>query len=117
MFAIMPYLSKFTFQYHVKGAREAGIRVEDIYDQKFFREPMIWWHIYAQNFHPNTLHERVRNIHFFRRPSDLFKGFYVPDWAKSHKHEGWDVDQYSREAWENAYKEFKSEWTPCGAIP
>lgn len=112
MFAIIPYLSKFTYQFHVEKARLAGLRVEDIYEQKFFREPFVFWHIYAQNFHPHTLHERVRDVTFYRTPHVIFKGMYVPDWAKSHKNDQWDVDSYSRSAWEKAYTEFKSEWTP-----
>ena len=45
--AVWPYLSHFTYQYHVERARVAGLRVEDTYDNKFFREPFIAWHVYA----------------------------------------------------------------------
>jgi hypothetical protein len=110
---MMPYLSKFTYQFHAEKARLAGLRVEDTYDQKFFREPYILWHVYAQNFHPDTLLERVRNVHFYRKTNTLFKGFQVPDWARSEKGEGgFDQDIYSRMAWKNALKDLKSEWTP-----
>lgn len=109
----LPLLSYFTYRFHVERARAAGMRVEDTYHHKFFREPYITWHIYAQNFHPHTLHERVRAVHFYRKPKTLFKGFKVPDWAQTHKTEGWDVDNYySRQAWENAMRELRSEWTP-----
>jgi hypothetical protein len=47
MRGIMPYLSHFTYKYHAERARVAGLRVEDTYDQKFFREPYITWHIFA----------------------------------------------------------------------
>ncbi len=110
--AVWPYLSHFTYQYHVERARVAGLRVEDTYDNKFFREPFIAWHVYAQNFHPTTLLERVRDVTFYRKTNTLFKGFAVPDWAHSHKRDGWDVDLYSRMAWDNAMKDMKSEWTP-----
>lgn len=108
----LPMISYFTYKFHVERARVAGMRVEDSYYQKFFREPFIAWHIYAQNFHPYTLNERIRNVTFYRKPKTLFKGFKVPDWAHSHKSEGWDVDAYSRAAWDSAWKEFNSEWTP-----
>lgn len=108
----LPILSYFTYRIQVERARDAGLRVGDIYHQKFFREPYITWHIYAQNFHPSTLQERIRAIHFYRKPKTLFKGFRVPDWAQSHR-DGWDMDiEGTRKAWENAMHEFRSEWTP-----
>ena len=58
-----------------------GLRVEDVYNQKFHKEPYIMHHMYAQYFHPNTLLERVRNVSFYRRPRTIYKGFRVPDWA------------------------------------
>lgn len=112
MFSILPYLCKFTFQFHQEKARLAGLRVEDMYEQKFWKEQFIYWHIYAQNFHPSTLHERVRDVRFYRLPHVLFKGFYAPDWAKNHVREGADIDLYSRQLWNKAQQDFKSEWTP-----
>lgn len=79
---------------------------------KFFKEPYIQYHIYAQYFHPETLLERVRDVNFSRRPRTLFKGFRVPDWATSQKCHGWELDTYSRQAWENAITDMNSEWTP-----
>jgi hypothetical protein len=109
----LPLLSYFTYRFHVERARAGGFRVEDHYHNKFFRESYVHWHIYAQNFHPATLGERVRSVHFYRKTKTLFKGFKVPDWAQDHKKEGWDVDvHYSRQAWDNAMREFNSEWTP-----
>lgn len=108
----MPYLSHFTYKYHAERARVAGLRVEDTYDQKFFREPYITWHIFAQYFHPNTLTERIRNVNVYRKTNTLFKGFSVPDWARSSDSDGFDMDIYSRMAWKNAMNDMKSEWTP-----
>lgn len=108
----LPVISYFTYRFHVERARVGGFRVEDTYFQKFFREPYVTWHIYAQNFHPSTLNERVRNVVFYRKTKTLFKGFSVPDWAHDNRKEGWDVDAYSREAWDKAMSEFNSEWTP-----
>jgi hypothetical protein len=108
----MPLMSYFTYKFHVERARDAGMRVEDTYHQKFFREPYITWHIYAQHFHPHTLHERVRSVNFYRKVKTLYKGFKVPDWAHDHKKDGWDIDAYSRSAWDGAMKDFNSEWTP-----
>jgi hypothetical protein len=109
----LPLLSYFTYRFHVERARASGMRVEDHYHNKFFRESYIHWHIYAQNFHPSTLNERVRSVHFYRKTKTLFKGFSVPDWAQDSKKEGWDIDvHYSRQAWDNAMNEFRSEWTP-----
>ncbi len=79
---------------------------------KFFKEPWIQNHIYAQYFHPETILERVRNVHFYRRPRTMFKGFTVPDWAQSQNRGGWDLDAHSRHAWENAHHDFNSEFTP-----
>jgi hypothetical protein len=70
------------------------------------------FHLYAQYFHPSTLVERVRDVSFYRRPRTIFKGFKVPDWATAEKMNGWEVDGYSRQAWDNAMHEFNSECTP-----
>jgi hypothetical protein len=56
--------------------------------------------------------ERVRDVNFYRRPRTLFKGFRVPDWATAEKRHGWELDPYSRQAWENALNDLNSEWTP-----
>jgi len=69
-------------------------------------------HIYAQYFHPETLLERVRAVRFYRQPRTIFKGFKVPDWATAKEQHGWEVDAYSRQAWENAMQDMYSEWTP-----
>lgn len=69
-------------------------------------------HIYAQHFHPQALSDRVRDVSFFRRPRTLYKGFRVPDWATAEKRDGWEMDAYSRQAWNNAYADFESEYTP-----
>jgi len=42
----------------------------------------------------------------------MFKGFKVPDWATAEKMNGWEIDTYSRQAWDNAMHEFHSEATP-----
>jgi hypothetical protein len=89
-----------------------GIRIEDFYENKFHKEPYIQFHIFAQYFHPDTLLERVRDVHFYRRPRTLFKGFKVPDWATSEKRHGWELDSHSRTAWTNAIDDMNSEWTP-----
>jgi hypothetical protein len=129
---IHPYLAFVTYRFHVEKAREAGkyiffiikraiqilnilytgIRVEDFYLHKFHKEPYIQFHIYAQYFHPDTLLERVRDVRFFRAPRTLFKGFSVPDWAGSSQRYGWELDTYSRQAWDNALADMNSEWTP-----
>lgn len=108
----IPYLSHFSYKFHAETARHGGFRVEDNYDQKFFREPFIAWHIYAQYFHPTTLLERVRDVNFYRKTNTLFKGFKVPDWAQSRTRDGFDTDAYSRKIWEEAWNDFRSEWTP-----
>jgi hypothetical protein len=56
--------------------------------------------------------ERVRDVNFYRRPRTLFKGFKVPDWATAEQRHGWELDTYSRAAWDAALDEFRSEWTP-----
>jgi hypothetical protein len=42
----------------------------------------------------------------------LFKGFTVPEWAGSFQRDGWDIDHYSRQIWDNALDDMRSEWTP-----
>lgn len=79
---------------------------------KFHKEPYIQFHIYAQYFHPDTLLERVRDVNFYRRPRTLFKGFKVPDWATAEHRHGWELDTYSRAAWDNALHDLNSEQTP-----
>jgi hypothetical protein len=111
-FAIIPYLSKYTLQFHQEKARLAGFKLEDVYDNKFWKEPYIFWHIYAQGFHPHTLTERVRDVRFYRLPHVIFKGFYVPDWAKNNERDNTDIDIYSRQIWNKALQDMKSEWTP-----
>ena len=54
------------------------------------------FHIYAQYFHPETVFERVRDTSLQRRPTTIFKGLTVPDWATAEKRYGWAVDIYSR---------------------
>ena len=88
------------------------MRIEDTYVNKFHKEPAIMHHIYAQYFHPDTLLERVRNVAFYRRPRTIFKGFRVPDWAQSENHEQWQLDTYSRQAWDNAMHDLQAETTP-----
>jgi hypothetical protein len=109
---IHPYLAFVTYRFHVEKSREIGIRIEDFYCNKFHKEPYIQHHIYAQHFHPDTLLERVREVNFYRRPRTLFKGFKVPDWATAEKTHGWELDAYSRQAWDNAMHDMNSEWTP-----
>jgi hypothetical protein len=106
-----PYLFYVTYRFHVEKARESGMRVEDTYHNKFHKEPYVMLHVYAQYFHPDTITERVRNVAFYRRPRTIFKGFKVPDWAQSENHEGWQVDTYSREAWDNAMHDLEAEMT------
>jgi len=36
----------------------------------------------------------------------------VPDWAQSNQAHGWEMDIYSRKAWENAMLDMEAEWTP-----
>jgi len=107
-----PYIFAMTYKFHVEKAKEAGMRIEDVYCNKFHKEPYIMHHIYAQYFHPETLLERVRDVRFYRQPRTMFKGFKVPDWATSKEKHGWEVDAYSRNAWDNAMQDMKSEWTP-----
>lgn len=80
---IQPYLAAFTYKFHAEKAREAGMRVEDVYVNKFHKEPYIMFHLYAQHFHPSSLLERVRDVRFYRQPRTIFKGFRVPDWAQA----------------------------------
>lgn len=70
-------------------------------------------HIYAQYFHPETLLERVRDVRFYRLPRTLFKGFTVPDWARPKEKHGWEIDIYSRQAWDDAMDDVRSEITPA----
>merc|ERR1711990_295347 len=79
-------LFKVTYRFHVEKAREGGFRIEDVYHNKFHKEPYIMHHLYAQYFHPTTLLERIRDVRFYRQPRTLFKGFTVPDWAKAPQH-------------------------------
>lgn len=88
------------------------MRVEDVYNNKFHKEPYIMMHLYAQYFHPETLLERVRDVRFYRNPRTMFKGFKVPDWATAKEQHGWEYDAYSRSAWDNAMHDLNSEWTP-----
>lgn len=99
---IHPYLAFCTYRFHVEKAREIGIRIEDFYCNKFWKEPYFMHHLYAQCFHPSTLLERVRDVRFYRNPRTLFKGFRVPDWATAQNRYGWENDTYSRNAWEQA---------------
>lgn len=69
-------------------------------------------HVYAQYFHPETLLERVRDVNFYRRTRTLYKGFKVPEWAQASNMNGWEVDLYSRNAWDNAMHDLLSEATP-----
>lgn len=107
-----PYIFAMTYKFHVEKAREAGIRVEDVYCNKFHKEPYIMHHIYAQYFHPDTLLERVRDVRFYRQPRTIFKGFKVPEWATSTERHGWETDTHSRQAWDNAMADMAAEWTP-----
>lgn len=109
---IHPYLFFITYRFHVEKARDAGIRIEDVYANKFHKEPYVMMHLYAQHFHPSTLLERVRDVRMYRQPRTLFKGFTVPDWATAEQKHGWEYDQYSRNAWDNAMHSLHSEWTP-----
>lgn len=70
------------------------------------------YHLYAQYFHPSSLQERVRDVAFYRRPRTIFKGYRVPDWATSQSRHGWELDVYSRKAWDEALHDFHSEATP-----
>ena len=88
------------------------MRVEDLYENKFHKEPYIMHHIYAQYFHPDTLLERVRNVRFYRQPRTIFKGFKVPDWANAKEQGLSEWDAHSRQAWDNAMQDMRSEWTP-----
>jgi hypothetical protein len=74
------------------------------------------YHVYAQYFHPETLLERVRDVSFYRKTRTLYKGFKVPEWAQAEKMNGWQVDVFSREAWDNAMHDFRAEATPMQFI-
>jgi hypothetical protein len=39
MFAFLPYLSKLTYHNHLYDARMSGFRIEDQYENKFWKEP------------------------------------------------------------------------------
>jgi len=80
-----PYIAFITYRFHVEKARENGLKIEDLYCNKFHKEPYFMNHLYAQYFHPNTLLERVRDTRFIRNPRTIFKGFKVPEWATSTK--------------------------------
>jgi len=112
MRAVHPYLNYITYRFHVEKCRESGMRIEDFYHNKFFKEPMVQFHLYAQYFHPETLLERVRDVRFHRNPRTIFKGFTVPDWATSKERHGWESDHYSRSAWDNAMDDLDAETTP-----
>ena len=109
---IMPYLASMTYKHHVQEARDGGFRIQDLYTLKFWKEPYIHNHIYAQYFHPTTYQERIRQVAAYRRPKILFKGYRVPDWAQAQNRGGYDVDWASRKAWNQALHEMRSEWTP-----
>jgi len=109
---VFPYLAFFSTRWAVEQCRLDGTRFEDHFYNKFFRETYVSWHIYAQNFHPISLHERTLDIAFFRKYDALFKGFSVPEWAQSNKWEGYDFDFYSRSIWDKAIMEAKYEQTP-----
>lgn len=77
-----PYLGSWSYKFNVEHAREGGYRIDDIYSGlKFWKEPYIQLHLYAQYFHPHTYLERIRMTAAYRRPGTLFKGYKVPDWA------------------------------------
>jgi hypothetical protein len=69
-------------------------------------------HIYAQNFHPSTLTDRVKDVSFYRRPRTIFKGFKVPNWATAEKMGKDEIDHSSRRAWDHAYQDAMAESTP-----
>ncbi len=80
----MPYLANWTYRHHIEEARNAGLRISDLYSGlKFWKEPYIHLHLYAQYFHPSTYNERIRQVAAYRRPRILFKGYKVPDWAQA----------------------------------
>ena len=109
-----PYLATLTYKGHVEGAREGGFRIDDIYSPiKFWKDPYIQLHLFTQYFHPHTYHERMRQVTFWRRPSTLFKGYSVPDWAQMQNREGsGELDMYSRKIWREALNDLNAEWTP-----
>lgn len=113
MRGVAPYWGALTYNFHVDSCKRSGISIDELFKNKFYREAPIHWHMYAQYFHPTTLHERVRDVAFFRRTATLFKGFSVPEWAQ-HKNRGHanPHDNYGRMLWEEAQHNLRSEWTP-----
>ena len=78
-------MAYFSTRYQIDQARVEGVRYEDTFYNKFWRETFFSWHIYAQNFHPESLLERTREVTFYRKYDALFKGFSVPEWAQASK--------------------------------
>lgn len=105
-------MAYFTTRYQIDQARVEGVRYEDTFYNKFWRETFFSWHIYAQNFHPESLLERTREVTFYRKYDALFKGFSVPEWAQASKREGYDFDIYARQIWDKAIWESRYEQTP-----
>ena len=111
--SISPYFGALTYTYHVDFCRRSGISVDELYHQKFYRESPIHWHLYAQYFHPTTLHERIRDVSFYKRTAVLFKGFSVPDWATVKNRGSYrEFDAHSKLAWHNAQHDLRAEMTP-----
>lgn len=115
--ATFPYLAYFTTRHQIEELKIDGMRYEDTYYNRFWRENYVSWHIFAQNFHPESLLERTRDINFFRKPDALFKGFAVPEWAQSSKREGYQIDFYARKIWDKAINEARYEQTPAPQKP
>lgn len=115
--ATFPYLAYFTSRHQFNETKIDGMRFEDTFYQKFWRETFVSWHIYAQNFHPESLLERTRDVHFYRKPDSIFKGWKVPDWAQSSKREGHHIDPYARKIWDKAILEARYEQTPAPQKP
>lgn len=118
----IPYLGFISYRFDVEKAREVGkrffallisigMRIQDIFMLKFFKEPHSLQYIYGQYFHPITYNERVREVASYRRLRVLYKGFSCPEWAQSGK-DDWEVDPYSIKAWDEARHEMTSEMTP-----
>ena len=61
-----------------------GLNFHDMTSMQFFKEPYVYFYLYAQYFHPKTLDDRLDSVHFYRQPNRLFKGTKVPDWAQNH---------------------------------
>ncbi len=119
----MPYLAFLTYRIDVEKAHDAGkcfataltaagMRIQDVYLNKFHKEPHNMNHLYGQYFHPSTMQERVHDVAAYRRLRTIFKGFTVPEWAQNQNRTGWEVDPYSMEVWDKAQKDFLSEMTP-----